>query len=363
MKEENIMLLTVLNFTVFVLYFVLITVFMILGLMFFLKVFRNLRTKESEVELFPYIGIALMTIFFGITHIFYVYYDYFYLRIAIESVILYRGSVIFGYFGLICLIFVAEKFLKRTKLFFMLINLILYFYGVIFLDEIAELRTFTFIIIPIDMVFVYVVFLYSLVWKAKDEVRRTMVNAFISLFLFGAFSILSRIGPTIFPLASDLTKIIALSGSIVTFIYWGLIFLNVETFTEFLWREKIKELYIIKPSGVTLFYYSFSEKDSEQIPDLIGAGLITVKEVLAQFMQSKEKIRVLDLHDAKILFEHGVFSVFSLVVDEDLHILRSKLHLLRNKFENLFGDVLSKWTGDTTIFLPTKQIIETIFLE
>jgi hypothetical protein len=363
MKEENIMSLTVLNFTVFVLYFALITVFIYLGLLFLLKVFRNLRTKESKIEFFPYVGIALMAIFFGITYIFYAYYDYFYLQFGIESVIFYRGSVIFGYFGIICLIFVAEKLLRRTKLIFMLINLILYFYGVIFLDEIAELKTFTFIIIPIDMVFVYVVFLYSLVWKSKDYVRRKMAKAFISFFLFGAFFILTRIGPTNLPLASDLIKIIAFSGSIVTMSFWGLLFLNVETFTEFMWSEKMKEIYIISSNGVTLFYYSFSEKDSKEIPDLIAAGLVAIKEVLEQFIQSKEKIQVLDLHDAKILFEHGDFSVFSLVVDEDLRILRSKLQLLRNKFENLFGDVLSKWTGETTLFLPTKQIIENIFLE
>ena len=125
----------------------------------------------------------------------------------------------------------------------------------------------------------------------------------------------------------------------------------------------MRELFIISPSGATLFHYSFVEQTDSQVPDLISSGLTGVKAIMSEMVQSQQDLKVVDHQDIKILFEYGTHSTIALIAYENLNIFHSKLALLTSRFENLFDDVLSQWNGDVDVFRPTKRLIDDVFLQ
>lgn len=143
--------------------------------------------------------------------------------------------------------------------------------------------------------------------------------------------------------------------------FWGLILLSIETLTEFEWRDKLKELFIIAPNGGTLFHYNFEKETDFHEPDLITAGLTGVKDILAEMVQSKEKLKVVDHQDIKIIFEYGTYSILALITYENLRIYHSKLAQLMKQFEKFYQDVFIHWSGEIEVFRPSKELIEEIF--
>ncbi|MFX1453210.1 MAG: hypothetical protein ACFFCM_20420, partial [Promethearchaeota archaeon] len=196
----------------------------------------------------------------------------------------------------------------------------------------------------------------------KGEIRNKMKWVFIGFLTFMVFYMLdSELIKNILPLHPQITTIIAMTGLIFIISWWGYIFLSFETFTEFGWKEKLKELYIIAPNGGTLFHYSFEKETIQKVHDLVSAGLTGYKEIIAEIIQSKQTLKVMDHQDLKILFEYGTYSTIALIAYENLKIYQSKLDSLIKQFENLFQDVLSNWNGETELFLPSKRLIEEIF--
>lgn len=100
---------------------------------------------------------------------------------------------------------------------------------------------------------------------------------------------------------------------------------------------------------------------SLQDSDLISSGLTGIQGLLAEMVQSKQRLKVVDHQDVKILFEYGEYSTIALIACENFHIYHFKLSALMQQFENLFQDVLAKWMGETDVFLPVKRLIESIF--
>lgn len=332
--------------------------------LFFLFILKIKRTRGSGSELTPFIGLALLFLFLGISRILFVYDDYFFFehRWKIWSDTFYKFSALSGYIGIICLVFISEKMLGKTKFSFTIFSLGCWIYGAVFLHTIQDLRWFSYIAIPISLLIVLVNFIFSLIVKTKGVIRRKMGIAFAFLLLFAFFVAMNTaIGQSILPFDPYIIVIISECGLILSIFIFGFMFLSFETFTEFGWRNKLRELFIISPNGTTLFHHLFVDVVDSPDPDLIAAGLTGVNKILAEMIQSDKSLQVVDHEDVKILFEYGNYSTLALVVYENLHVYRSKLVTLINQFENLFQDILSHWTGDTSVFLPSRRLIEENF--
>ncbi|HUY01564.1 MAG TPA: hypothetical protein VMV49_18515 [Candidatus Deferrimicrobium sp.] len=215
---------------------------------------------------------------------------------------------------------------------------------------------------PISSVIVFFTLIYTIIVKTKGFVRKRFVFAFLGFMgFFFSYLVETEAGMSLLGLSREIAAIISTTGSIGSFIVWATVFLSFETFTEFDWAEKLRELFIIAPSGATLFHYSFMDKPNLPSPDLISSGLTGIKDILAEMVQSTKVLKVVEHQDTKIIFEYGTYSTIALIADENFKIYHSKLTLLKNKFENLFQDFLTYWTGEVDVFIPSGRLIEEIF--
>ncbi len=123
------------------------------------------------------------------------------------------------------------------------------------------------------------------------------------------------------------------------------------------WFESLKHLYVIHKSGILIYDHSFKDKKNDTESDLISGGIIGLISVLKEIVQGKERLRVIDHGDNKLLFKFSPIKdvIFVLVIKEDLIVLRDKLdrfalEFVQNykpkldKLNNSIGIKMSDWT-------------------
>lgn len=321
-----------------------------------------MRARGSGIELAPFFGLCIFVLCFGLVFVMWAYYNYLIYGFGLDNLGIYKISILLSYLGLIGFIFFSEKMVGKTKYFFTIFSIGCCIYGIFFTVTVSDLRLFTYFTNPINVTIIFVCFLYTLVVKTKGKIRQKMALTFMTFLVFAFFFVLStNLGRAISPLPDEATLLIGNVGLIITLNIQGLILLSFETFTEFGWKERLKELYIIAPNGVTLFHHSFVSKLESLTPDLISSGLIGIKGILAEIMESRQKLKIVDHQDVKIIFAYGQYTTMALIAYENLNIYQSKLAALSSQFEDLFQDVLANWAGEVEVFLPTKRLVEKTF--
>jgi hypothetical protein len=351
--------LDILGFTEVGLRFIMIATLVYIALLFFLKI---KRARGKGVELSPFLGLALLFLLFGICQIFFAYHYYYELE-GISSFELYKTAVLLGYGMLISLVFVAERILKKTYYAFTLFSIGACIYGALFLYTEPALRRLTYITMPISMLIVLISYTYIFVVKTEGSLRRKMASAVIALTAFFMFyAVTTDRAREVLPFPEEGTLILGESGIILSLAIFAFIFLGFETITEFGWKEKLRELFIISSGGVTLYHHSFEAAPESADTDLISSGLTGVRGILAEMIKSTATLKVVDHEDVKLIFEYGPHCTLALIVYENLRIYHSKLLALRTRFERVFDEVLADWNGEVGVFLPTKQLIADLFV-
>ena len=347
------------SFTALGLGFILVATFFY----FFIAIVQKIRiARRQGVEISPFIGLALMFLFFALVRLSLSYYEFYDIEYGFKELISYKLAIFFGYCMFISFIFFTEKILKKTKYILTISNIICCIYGIIFVNTYNTLRLYTYITTPILGLILLINYSIILIARTKGIIRQKMVNVLIVFVLWALFYAIDTVGAEeVMPLPEEFVPILARSGQLVFGILWGYFLIGFETFTEFDWPRKLKDLYLIHNNGINLYHYSFSERESLMDPDLISAGLSGMKDLLAEMIKSKDRLKTVDHQDLKILFEYGKFVIIALIVSENLHIYHSKLASLMDQFENFFQDVLSHWSGETDVFLPTQQMIKQVF--
>ncbi len=359
------MALTELQLSVLILRIIFATSCFFVTLIFF---FRIINARAKGIEISPFMGSGLIGFFYGLTHIFFTFYNYniyeygFSITTTPSMVRIYKIAILMAFCGIISLVFICEKIFRKTKYAFTIFSIISCIYSIFFIFTIDQIRTFTYLSMPICSIIVFLTFLYTLIVKTKGFVRKRFSIAFLGFVSFIIFYLVeTEAGLSLLGLSREVASIISLTGSIGSIIVWTSIFLSFETFTEFDWSEKMRELFIIAPNGITLFHYSFQKKTIHHIPDLVSSGLTGVKDILAEMVQSNRELKVVDHQDVKIIFGYGIYSTMALIAYENFKIYHSKLSFLITKFENLFQDILPNWQGQVDVFIPAGRLIEEIF--
>jgi hypothetical protein len=341
------------------LYVALATCAFYLAIMFFLKI---RIAWGSGIDLAPFVGLGVFVLFFGMGYVLWGYFHYFEYEFAFHDLGLYKAAILMTYFALVGFVFFSEKVVGKTKYIFTIFSIGCLIYGIFFTYTVEELRFFTYVTNPINVTVIFVSFLYFVLVRTRGKIRRKMAYAFGCFLGYVFFFLLdTELGKSLSPLPIEVTSIIASIGTVICLITIGHIFLSFETFTEFGWKEKLKELYIIGPNGTTLFHYSFRAGIKAQDYDLVSGGLTGIEGILGEMVESQQKLRVVDHQDVKIIFEYGRFTTTALIAYENLRIYYSKLTALSTQFETLFGGVLAHWTGEVEVFHPTKGLVENIF--
>ncbi len=121
----------------------------------------------------------------------------------------------------------------------------------------------------------------------------------------------------------------------------------------------ISEIWIIDPSGITLFNLS---KEASVDAILIGGFFSAIQNFISEIGESELKSLVLG--SSKIMIYHGDKD-YLFISRSDLKSKEKKiinyLKLVESKFIELYGQLLINWNGDTTFFNNFGQVIEKIF--
>ncbi|TFF96188.1 MAG: hypothetical protein EU547_06720 [Promethearchaeota archaeon] len=121
----------------------------------------------------------------------------------------------------------------------------------------------------------------------------------------------------------------------------------------------VEEVWIVNPSGVTMFNLSEGEKID---PQLIG-GFFTA---IQQFVESlgEKNLKTIILGDSKITvyqgFKNLLFIARSKKNVKDKKLI-SYIEFVEEQFKLEFGDIIDTWNGATEIFDPFGVRIKEIF--
>lgn len=131
------------------------------------------------------------------------------------------------------------------------------------------------------------------------------------------------------------------------------------------WFDSLIHLYAIQESGVLMFDHEFiKEQDRTAQSDLISGGIIGLITMLDEITKGKEKLRIIDHGDKKLMFKFTSSRnmVFSLLVKEDLIVLRYKLDEFVKDFEENYHPNLSKLPqGQVTGWQILSELVEKYF--
>ena len=119
-------------------------------------------------------------------------------------------------------------------------------------------------------------------------------------------------------------------------------------------------------SGKYIADYNFQEdltgiEGFKDLAKLIAGGLTGINKLIDEIVQSKQKLRIMDHKDVKVIFQYGNYLIAAMIVDEVLDIYKTKLKKLINYLESLYETYLPTWDGDLTQFQIVKPIIKRYF--
>ncbi|MFX0137454.1 MAG: hypothetical protein ACFFDN_27690 [Candidatus Hodarchaeota archaeon] len=333
--------------------------FILLFAMFFLMKIRKKDETRNQKEI--YLGTAIFLICYVFSDVFFLlaYYGkvYYVLSFFYQS---WKIATILGISGTIVFIFTIEKnigIIKRlnTRFVFTFISLGILIAIIIITVEFSRLLAY----MSLPFVFMLILLFHFYIFlKAPQEYKRDLFLSFLGFFIFlASYTLPTEISQNILPLSMEALLLISSTCIIIGI---GIYTLKIPPNAELEWHQKIIALLVIHAEkGLNLFDYSFGPAMEES--ELIAGGLIGISTIIQEMTKSATKLKIIKQEKANIILEHGKYVVIALISKEDLQILRKKLNSLISKFELLFSEQFQDWTGDVSIFRPTKALIEEIF--
>ncbi|MCD6514344.1 MAG: hypothetical protein J7L07_05415 [Candidatus Odinarchaeota archaeon] len=264
--------------------------------------------------------------------------------------------------GLLLFIYVQEKALPfKTYNIFTIIGILSSI--ILFLSP-REIQIFlsAAVLLPLSMAIFIMFSVY--VFKVSAERDKIFLRMFINgIILFGIGEFLTSDMMTqydsVFYVIGALSMVI---GSVIV----NFSILNIPSFSEIGWERKLREIYFIYGSGIPIFHIRFKEDgiefDEKSDEILLAAGVLTaLKSALKIITKSMRETAVVDQGDVKLIFGHTEDFTLIVVATEDLVIYHRKIREFIEQFTTIFGKQARKWTGDTTIFEPAKELAIKIF--
>ncbi len=134
---------------------------------------------------------------------------------------------------------------------------------------------------------------------------------------------------------------------------------TIPSLAEIGWREKVKYVLITTNSGISIYSENFQEQ--VKVNEVLISGAIWGIDVFLKNIMKEANLKIIKREKDVILLEKGNEISGMLVVEQDLKLLRYLLRKLVLQFEFYYARLLYNWSGDTSLFNPTKHLIRTIF--
>ena len=244
----------------------------------------------------------------------------------------------------------------------------------LFLVALLLIMTVDFFFLFVDPIFIvyacWIPFIFTLllyIARVMKRIKEYKINIF---GFFGGFLIYALgYAATIDALVEEFGYITRLLGDISIIIGMGLIslgFIGLPSMREIDWEKKLNKLLLLHTSGTCICDYNFVdltvETDARQIPiEFMAGGLMGVTQMIPELIHSRERVKILDHQDKKVIFAHGDHLVAALVADEYLEIYKRKLNKFIESLEMIYTGLLEDWQGSLTYLKPVEKLIKNIF--
>lgn len=334
-----------------------------------LQDYFRLQNKSFGQQLNQYFSflrireIAWGALFFliGLTYMMFILSDFYAGDENTRLAFLYSGYLFF-IIGIILLAYSFEKKeLKNTRYFFTKTFTI-----ILFLEMISML-VIPWLVLPLGII-LWPIIIGMLIKLTVLNYRRSKglrslafptYSLFIGLmilifgFLFTTDPIIIRGGLEL-RLVGDLIEIVGI-------ILCGLSFYFLPTFEEYDWIEKIRQLYIIHSSGISLYSHNFRPKEKQIESDLTTGAIIAIKSMIEEMNLKGKKLESIRKGQFTVLLGYGKYVTIAIFADTDSLSLREKAQYFINAFETKYEKRLVKWFGNTDIFDDADELVRKIF--
>ncbi|NVM03754.1 MAG: hypothetical protein HWN67_15600 [Candidatus Helarchaeota archaeon] len=216
----------------------------------------------------------------------------------------------------------------------------------------------------LPFVLLLIIYIIKFTSKIKEKWRLNIYGFLVGICIWisGYFLITDIVVESFGPFARFIGDFLIIIGiSLIS-----LLFVGLPSLTEFEWPKKMKKVFLMYKSGEYIADYNFQKdltgiEEFKDLPKLIAGGLTGINQLIAEIVQSKQKLRIMDYKDVKIIFQYGNYLIAAIIVDEALDIYKTKLKKLIDYLETLYETYLPTWDGNLTQFQIVKPIIKRFF--
>jgi hypothetical protein len=204
------------------------------------------------------------------------------------------------------------------------------------------------------------------VWSdlAQDKMGKFNGYGWSSVGIGGALGFIVGLSftiPMFFPYVDILVIFSIIMICIISFVPFVSMKDSLPPAEEMDWSQKIIAVYVINNSGIVMVEYAFTEEKFDS--NLFSGGITGISSILQEMIDSKQKLKIIDHEDKKLLFEYSENFFTVLIVKENLKILRNKLKTLTEDIHKVYHETISEWSGNVEILKPMETLIKNQFSE
>jgi len=348
-----------LRFPQLIIEFIFIIVCIELGIVFFIRYFRQEKTLRNLQDL----GYGFLLGGFGLMSLWFLISDYF----ASPSVRII--FLIFGYYTLMfsALFFIScmenyRKYLLFKRFFTMSFILITSIFTIGIILDLENSRILSVIPWPLFLLFF---FIYLIDFSKKVQNRERVIIGLLK-FIPGFMLLIIGFALTTFLFEDVLGLNMRIVGALLQLIAIILLFgffSSLPPFSEFEWEQKIEQVFIMARAGICLYNENLlGIKEKELIDENLIAGAITSVNLLLEELTSDTGVVVINKKGKSIVIYPGKYVYGVIFCSEELNYIRVLAKRFVDKFETVYSHILINWDGEITIFKPTTNIVREIFI-
>lgn len=141
---------------------------------------------------------------------------------------------------------------------------------------------------------------------------------------------------------------------------FGLALVSLPSLSEFDWENRLIHLYVIAPSGLCIYSYSFKRTEAIE-PQLLTNSLTGLIAMVKEMTNSKKHLRFIRQEDKHLYLTHGDRVRVAVLAEDELRIVFDKSEKFIREFELIFSTNLEYWTGNTEEFKIATMLVRENF--
>lgn len=144
----------------------------------------------------------------------------------------------------------------------------------------------------------------------------------------------------------------------------GIIYL-LPPLSEYDWKGKIKQLFILTPAGITIYDKNFETPDNtgDAQADIAGSAIMVLKMLIETMIKEGKNLESINKTYATMSFVYGKYVIGCVVTDKKSRIINDKVKYFVRDFEKAYAKSLEFYTGSISEYKESDKILEKYFPE